>query len=138
VSPLQAVLAYVVGPLIITIGTILAAKFAQRGSETAAKTTATAEKEVSVVDGYHQLVSDLRVDFDRLRDDHNALVEDHDELKSHVKGLEHQAQRDRNLIRHLWNYIRILREKIVQLNGVPPEPPPVLREDLDTGAPYTA
>lgn len=136
-SPLQSILAYVVGPMIITVGTIIAAKFAQRASERAAKTTAKAEEKTTAVDGYHQLVSDLRVEVDRLRESHNALFADHGELKLHVQSLEHQARRDKSLIRHLWNYVRILRDKIVDLGDIPPEPPTILRDDIDAGAPYT-
>ena len=120
---IDGVLAYVVGPSIVTIGTVLAARLASRGSERAARTTAKVTEKSSAVDGYHQLVTDLQADVLRLRSDHNALVVKHEELTRHVAVLETQRARDKSLIRWMIIYIRTLRDLIVSLGGRVPEAP---------------
>lgn len=125
-------LAYVVGPSIVTLGSVTAAKFASRGTVKAAQTTAEQAKETGAVSGYHELVSDLRQDVNRLRQDYDSLRTDHEEVRRHVKSLEDQATRDKSLIRHLILYIRALRDEIQRLGGTPVEAPADLDDRIST------
>lgn len=120
---LSGVLAYVVGPSIVTVGTAMAARAAARGSVKAAEVSAETNQEATAVSGYHQLVEDLRTDVTRLRQDHDSLREEHEDIRRHVKLLEDQALRDKSLIRHLVAYIRVLRKEISRLGGAVPEAP---------------
>jgi predicted RNase H-like nuclease (RuvC/YqgF family) len=122
-STLQAVLAYVVGPTLVAVLTYASARAAAQGSKHAADRTAAVEGESVQIEGYHKLVTDMRSDLDRLREDHSTLRSAHDELADHVHKLERQAIRDKSMIRHLIGYCRRMRDEIVRLGGVVPDPP---------------
>jgi hypothetical protein len=133
VNHFDGALAYVVGPGIITLGTVMAARFAQRGSVKAAEVTASTEEKAGVADGYHQLVTDLQTDVKRLRQDHDELHKEHQDLKTHVRRLEDQAIADKSLIRWLIIYIRTLRDEILRLGGRVPEAPGDLDSKINRG-----
>jgi uncharacterized coiled-coil protein SlyX len=113
----EAVLAYVVGPIIIAGGTWWVARWNARTAAKATEKTVVAQEKADAVTGYHTLVADLRADIERLR-------RDLDSLSGKVGQLETQAQEDQTMIRRLRDYAQRLRLEIQRLGGTVPEAPP--------------
>lgn len=125
----HAILAYALGPIIITVGTVLVGWWTYKGSQRAARVTTKTEEATSAVDGYHKLVQDLQTDVQRLRDDHDELRKQHEELGRHVRVLEDKARRDKSLIQALMAYVRVLITEIKRMGGnVPAAPLPVVEQ----------
>lgn len=122
-TPFGFFLAYVVGPAIVTLGTIGAAHLRAKSDRRVAQVAAEPDNEAVTVDGYHKLVADLQAEVERLRKDHDSLRSDYNELRRHVQDLEQRAQRDKSLIQGLTDYVRVLRDEILRMEGEIPSPP---------------
>lgn len=125
----ETVLRDVVSPVVAAGGMLGVAKITSRGSEKSAKATAKAQDRASAVDGYHQLVTDLRTDMDRLRKDHDELGVEVKRLRESQTELRRQAVKDKSMIRNLIVYARRLRDELSRHQIRVPEPPGAL--DLD-------
>ena len=134
-STLSHAFIYVIGPLVVGVGTVLAAFKVARGSVQAAEVARESEDRASFVDGYHSLVGDLQTDVARLRKDHEELRGEHERLNGHVKDLEVQSIKDKSLIRALTVYVQLLRQEIRRLGGTVPIAPYQVDEEVTTDAP---
>ena len=125
----QAILAYVIGPTVVAIGTYLAARAAASGSKHAADRSSDIQEENLQITGFHQLVADLqsarksdREDIDRLRRDYTALDKWREEAEEQMRSLKHESRRDKDLIRRLVARLRAAITEIQRLGGtVPPD-----------------
>lgn len=118
----QGVLAYVIGPMIITAGTVLAARFAGRSADRAAESTTEVEKEANAIDGFDRLARSLERRVGGLVDEVGRLQNRLAELEREVRHLRNERQENRALIRRLWARLQVAIAEIHRLHGnVPPD-----------------
>lgn len=112
----DALLQYVLGPAVVATGTWIAARYGAKISARAAEKTARVQEKADAVTGYTQLVKDLRLDIERLRDDLNRVSD-------RLESVEEERRRDRNRMRHLVAWARVLRDTLIMHKIPVPDPP---------------
>lgn len=129
-TPVQAFLAYVVGPLIVSGGAFVAAVYTGRTSRRAATSTADAQNRATEMEGMDRLVNRLEHRLSAVEGEAEACRAENRRLDERIEILERELFQTRTSFNALREYARTLRRVLHSHSIEVPDPPPALVEHL--------